>query len=74
MMSHPTDIPSDIWDAAVAATHYEGVTLDEAIARAIMAERERCAKIAFMRAANAINPYCSAEAHSIAAAILGEGA
>jgi hypothetical protein len=62
-VSKPDDVPQDVWDAAVKA---ELVVEDEftdlndwnsrdvatdIIARAIMAERERCAKIADAHAA-----------------------
>jgi hypothetical protein len=40
-MAKPEDIPQDVWDAAVEATRYRDITLDEAIARAIMAATER---------------------------------
>ncbi len=56
-MSRPEDIPQDVWDVALR-TWAEMLTVDhdhntelaagdvEEIARAIFAERERCAKIA----------------------------
>jgi hypothetical protein len=45
-MAKPEDIPQDVWDAAVEATRYRDITLDEAIARAIMAATERAAQVA----------------------------
>lgn len=56
-MERPDDIPKDVWDAAVDVartwyheewepTEYIQRTLVEGIARAIMAERESCARIA----------------------------
>ena len=59
-MSKPDDIPQDVWDAAVplalqyvewlipAPHDYAGSedVLTKVIARAIMVERERCAKVA----------------------------
>jgi hypothetical protein len=48
-VSRPDDIPQDVWDAAgysvTAAPVYTGI-LHENVARAMMAERERCAKVA----------------------------
>ncbi len=49
MSGKPDDIPQDVWGAAIAATRYKHIMLDEAIARAIMAERERCANVAEAR-------------------------
>lgn len=47
-VSKPDDIPQDVWDAAsysvTAAPVYTGA-LHENVARAIMAERERCADL-----------------------------
>lgn len=50
----PADIPQDVWDAAakvdippaMSGPYNWRAVLREAIARAILAERERCAKIA----------------------------
>lgn len=56
-MSRPEDIPQDVWDAAFAAmppinrdayeTSPYAMVLHLGFARAIMAERDRCARIAF---------------------------
>lgn len=48
-MAKPEDIPKDIWDATGRVLDgylYSPMSADEAIARAIMAEREACARIA----------------------------
>lgn len=50
-MSKPDDIPQDVWDAARGVVwSFGGAVLDpfhaERVARAILAERERCAGLA----------------------------
>jgi hypothetical protein len=46
-MSRPDDIPQDVWDAAERAyVHDDYFEQVEMTARAILAERERCAKVA----------------------------
>jgi hypothetical protein len=53
-MSKPDDIPQDVWDAANATlgagtvgVHLISAKGAEHIARAILSERNRCARIAF---------------------------
>lgn len=45
-MTRPADIPQDIWDVGVDVLNdwSKGPPTSETIARAILAERERCAK------------------------------
>lgn len=46
-MTKPDDIPQDVWDAAVAEVTGDDTRLSlVVISRAILAERERCAKVA----------------------------
>lgn len=47
-MTRPADIPQDIWDAANATNHILLPSGVEKIARAILAERERCATEAIL--------------------------
>ena len=47
MRNKPDDIPEDVWEAARTVLDgylYGKMSPDEAIARAILAERERCAE------------------------------
>lgn len=51
-MSRPEDIPQDVWSAAVDVTKSQPTSfgwakITEAVARAIMAEREACANVGF---------------------------
>lgn len=59
-MSKPEDIPQDVWDAADAVLDGNAWNpiRTEAIARTIMAERERCAKVAgdYIISGNSIHP------------------
>lgn len=41
-MSKPDDIPQDVWDAAAIGVDYYS-RRQEHVARAVLAERERCA-------------------------------
>lgn len=45
-MRKPPPIPTDLWAKVLAAHPFEGPRLREAVAHAIMAETERCAKLA----------------------------
>lgn len=48
-MSRPEDIPQDVWEAAerpVWLAVHSSLPMQVEVARAIMAERERCAKVA----------------------------
>ena len=71
-MSKPSDIPQDVWGAASAINDILTDAGVAKIARAIMAERERCAKITGRVAAEMSG--CSIDYASgfIAAAIRGE--
>lgn len=65
-MSKPSDIPQDIWDAAKAVlAQLDGTTPDRVggqvgslsiVARAILAERERCAKVCEAAAEQFLSP------------------
>jgi len=47
-MQKPDDIPQDVWETAQSsiAEGMRSTNIPEAVARAILAERERCAKVA----------------------------
>lgn len=49
-MSKPDDIPQDVWDSTegvrISFVNPDPDEVREAVARAVMEERERCAKIA----------------------------
>lgn len=70
--------PEDVMEAAVLATagmsHPDATEVTEAIATAILAERERCAKIAEPLLSELWVECCSDTAERIAAAIRGTNA
>lgn len=80
-MTRPEDIPADVWDRAFDALHPEiqrGVTsspfayvLQVGMAKAILAERERCCKYATDQAEREPYGHCKATAYIIADNILG---
>ncbi|MFD1944691.1 hypothetical protein [Paradevosia shaoguanensis] len=47
-MTKPDDIPQDVWETAQSsiAEGMRSTNIPEAVSRAILAERERCAKVA----------------------------
>lgn len=79
-MGKPEDIPQDVWEVArkvwlaIRRPEHTGVLPSEAIARAILAERERCAKVAGNELRNTAllmsNPPKSSAAWDIRNAIL----
>lgn len=77
-MSKPDDIPQDVWDAAskvATAPRVTGALFSEnyvlPIARAILSERERCAKVATDQAEREPYGHCKATCFIIADNIMG---
>jgi len=80
MSAKPDDIPQDVWDAASSAFFRmdpegasEMTNPEEPIARAILAERERCAGIVGLYADHPHSPVIGMIADEIAVAIRAGG-
>lgn len=66
-MTKPDDIPQDVWDKARSVIEAElGYHPQVIVARAIMAEREACAKVASEFTAATILPFGTAEENECA--------